>query len=202
MRSTSPTNYQSIDMPHEGEAVLWKKFYVHEAGKTNGAHLSLVNKLKGIGHIPVDSSAVCDYVLVICPAVSRVGTNIGEALDSMPADKPAILVVMHHTFNNKHVVAESKRQVSHPNVYLTVDFLFHEGKLLRDCTRNDIAWFDIHKFLKGPNSQVSRWNFLDRIPIWNSLDVSTKWIIGGVTAGVVLVTLVITLIVYLDRKNI
>lgn len=185
-------------MPDEEPAVLWKKFYVHVAGKTNGAHVKLVEKLRGIGHTEVkNDNAQYDYVLVICPAVSRVGTNISEALDSMPAGKPVILVVMHHTFNNKQVVAESRRQVNNPNVRLTVDLLFYEGNLLDNCDRNDIAWSEIKKFLQGPNFQVSRWN------LWgsNCMDDSSKWIIGVVIAVAVLVLLVTTLIYVNQKKN-
>lgn len=53
---------------------------------------------------------------------------------------------MHHTFEQNHVVAESRRLVKNSNVYLTVDFLFYEGKLLK-CNHNDLAWFDVKKYL-------------------------------------------------------
>uniref|UniRef100_A0A669EYH7 Si:dkey-58f10.7 n=2 Tax=Oreochromis TaxID=8139 RepID=A0A669EYH7_ORENI len=93
----------------------------------------------------VNSPEECDYLLVFCPIVSRVGTDIEEALNNLPFDlvasvltgsKPVILVVMHHTFNPHSVVSESKRQVNNPNVHLTVDCLFYEDKLL-NCKLND-----------------------------------------------------------------
>ena len=71
----------------------------------------------------------------------------------LTAGKPAILVVMHHTFNPNHVVAESRRQVTNPNVRLTVDCLFHDGKFL-SCTRNHDAWHAIQRTLGVPVSQV------------------------------------------------
>ncbi|XP_044024965.1 uncharacterized protein LOC122863020 isoform X3 [Siniperca chuatsi] len=155
MPETLQRQYQSIqDM--DQAAVSWKKFFVILVGKTNGAHLSFVAKLKGAGQTEVSSPEVSDYVLVFCPITSRVGTDISETLDNFPVGKPAILVVMHHTFNSDHVVAESRRLVNNPNVHLTVDCLFYEGRLLK-CNRNDIALFDIKKFLGVSASQVSKW---------------------------------------------
>ncbi|XP_035764778.1 uncharacterized protein LOC102794145 [Neolamprologus brichardi] len=123
----------------------WKKFFVWEAGKTNGAHFPVVQMLKSIGQTDVTSAAECDYLLVFCPVVSRVGTDIGEALHNITPGKPVILVVMHHTFDPHHVVAESRRQVNNPNVHLTVDCLFFEGHLL-SCNLNDTMSGDIKRF--------------------------------------------------------
>lgn len=69
-------------------------------------------------------------------------------------NKPTILVVMHHTFNPSQIVADSRRQVEDPKVYLTVDCLFYEGKLL-NCDRNDIAWFEICRCLGISTSPVT-----------------------------------------------
>uniref|UniRef100_A0A3Q4GYF0 Uncharacterized protein n=1 Tax=Neolamprologus brichardi TaxID=32507 RepID=A0A3Q4GYF0_NEOBR len=107
-----------------------------------------VQMLKSIGQTDVTSAAECDYLLVFCPVVSRVGTDIGEALHNITrkkSGKPVILVVMHHTFDPHHVVAESRRQVNNPNVHLTVDCLFFEGHLL-SCNLNDTMSGDIKRF--------------------------------------------------------
>ncbi|XP_032398683.1 uncharacterized protein LOC116706135 isoform X2 [Etheostoma spectabile] len=133
-----------------------KHFYVHLAGETKGAHHTFVEKLKDVGHTEVQSPGESDYLSVFCPISSRVGTDINEALDHIPGGKPAILVVMHHTFDPDHVVAPSRRQVDNPSVLLTVDCLFYERKLL-ECNRNDIAWHDVQKCLGIPLSQVSTW---------------------------------------------
>ncbi|XP_051265636.1 uncharacterized protein LOC127368639 isoform X43 [Dicentrarchus labrax] len=135
------------DFNHELQiSVFQKKFFVILAGKTNDAHLEFVAKLKSIGHTEVNSPEESDYLLVFCPVASRVGRAVSDALEKLPGDKPAILVVMHHTFNPDHVVVESRRLVDNPNVQLTVDCLFYEGKLLKS-NRNDIAWFDVKKYL-------------------------------------------------------
>ncbi|XP_051265648.1 uncharacterized protein LOC127368644 isoform X3 [Dicentrarchus labrax] len=59
-------------------------FFVFLAGRTNDAHLEFVAKLESIGHIEVNSPKESDYLLVFCPIVSRVGTDISEALDKLP----------------------------------------------------------------------------------------------------------------------
>lgn len=121
-----------------------KQFFVQRAGRTNGAHLDFVERLQGIGHMEVTSLEGADYRLIFCPVVSRVGTDVSEALADIRDDKPTVLVVMHHTFNPDHVVADSRRLVENPNVCLVVDCLFYEDKFLR-CNRNDIAWYEIQK---------------------------------------------------------
>lgn len=130
-----------------------KKLFIFEAGNTNGAHRHIVERLKDVGQAEVNALNECDYLLVFCPAVSRVGTDIGEALDNMPRGKPVILVVMHPTFNPDYVVAESRRQVTNPNVRLTVDCLFHDGKLLKS-KRNNKMWNEIEIFLEVSTLQV------------------------------------------------
>lgn len=65
----------------------WKVFRVILAGRTNGAHRSIVQKLKDIGQTEETSREESDYCVVFCPVVSRVGTDIAEALDKLPCKK-------------------------------------------------------------------------------------------------------------------
>ncbi|KAF3850231.1 hypothetical protein F7725_019950 [Dissostichus mawsoni] len=62
-----------------------KKFHVSVAGCTNGAHETYVNDLKGLGQIKVISPEQSDYLVLFCPIASRVGTDIGEAMDNISA---------------------------------------------------------------------------------------------------------------------
>ncbi|KAM6906370.1 uncharacterized protein PEZ65_017598 isoform 2-T2 [Lycodopsis pacificus] len=142
------------DMDQETITVPGNKFFVHVAGKTNGAHDEFVATLKGGGKIDVGSPEYSDFLVVFCPIVSRVGTDIGTALSSVPGGKPVLLVVMHHTFNREYVVAESRRQVSDRNVLLTVDMLFHERNLL-SSDRNNIAWHEVETLLGFSRSAVT-----------------------------------------------
>ncbi|XP_070705659.1 uncharacterized protein [Pempheris klunzingeri] len=134
------------DMDQSVTPASWKRFYVHIPGTRNVAYEALIAKLQGVGHTEMSSAADCDYILNICPISSRVGADVSNALENMPGGKPVILVVMHHTFDSNYVLADSKKQVTHADVCLTVDCLFHENRLLQ-CNRNDIAWIEIRTFL-------------------------------------------------------
>ncbi|XP_062415417.1 uncharacterized protein LOC134107813 isoform X2 [Pungitius pungitius] len=173
------------------QRVSGKTFFVHLAGKTNGAHGDFVRYLTSNGKVEVDSYAASDFLVVFCPVVSRVGTDIEAALsdNSVLTDgKPTLLVVMHHTFDPNHVVAESRRQVSDPRVWLTVDCLFHQGKLLQHCPLNDAMRVQVGNFLE--------FSFCSKIP--------PKWYLVGAVVGVVVVVLVVSVIVpliYTWNKN-
>ncbi|KAF3850250.1 hypothetical protein F7725_019969, partial [Dissostichus mawsoni] len=106
------------------------KFHVSVAGCTNGAHQTYVNDLKGLGQIEVISPEQSDYLVLFCPIASRVGTDIGEAMDKI----------------SDHFVPESRRLVENPDVIVTVDVLFHESKMLI-CNHNDMAWSKVEGVL-------------------------------------------------------
>ncbi|XP_049447016.1 uncharacterized protein si:ch211-245h14.1 isoform X5 [Epinephelus fuscoguttatus] len=196
MQETLPTNYQSIpDMTQTERTVMGEKFFVHLAGKTNNAHQELVGHLRNAGQTEVSVLEDSDYLLVFCPIASRVGTDISEALENMPGGKKAILVVMHHTFNPDHVVAPSNRQVTNPKVFLTVDCLFYEGKLLQTCL-NEIALHEITKSLGVSYSPRSSW----RTSLAKMLRVPWTWAgVGAVTT--VLLVVVFTVIIVEMNKN-
>ncbi|KAL6095540.1 uncharacterized protein ACO6RY_09446 [Pungitius sinensis] len=141
------------------QRVLGRNFFVHLAGKTNGAHGDFVMYLTSNGKVEVESCTASDFLVVFCPVVSRVGTDIEAALsdNSVLTDgKPTLLVVMHHTFDPNHVVAESRRQVSDSRVWLTVDCLFYRDHLL-PCPLNDAMWVQVGNFLGFSfGSQVRR----------------------------------------------
>uniref|UniRef100_A0A3Q2EG71 Uncharacterized protein n=1 Tax=Cyprinodon variegatus TaxID=28743 RepID=A0A3Q2EG71_CYPVA len=170
-------------MTTEGNPGLGHKFFVILSGKTNGAHQSIVERLRDCGQTEVDSSEGCDYFLVFCPIVSRVGTDIHEALSKISDVKKAILVVMHHTFNPSHTVADSSRQVQKPNIVLTVDCLFYERELLR-CDRNNNSMSEIEKILGVSWVSVKSFNwkhFIKRfkLPLLIALIVTFTIIIGA-----------------------
>ncbi|XP_051265645.1 uncharacterized protein LOC127368643 [Dicentrarchus labrax] len=164
----------NLDFIHELQILVSrKKFFVILAGKTDDAHLEFVAKLESIGHTEVNSPEESDYLLVFCHVASRVGTDVSEALEKLPGDKPAILVVMHHTFNPDQVLAESRRLVDNPNVELTVDCLFYEGKLLKS-NRNDTAWFDVQKYLGVSKVSTFRTMFNSKCDINHELQISVS----------------------------
>uniref|UniRef100_UPI003AAE09F6 uncharacterized protein n=1 Tax=Centroberyx gerrardi TaxID=166262 RepID=UPI003AAE09F6 len=124
-----------------------KKFYTFTTGNTLGSHEEVNQALTSQGLQEVMSPKECDVILAYCPIVSRVGTDVEAAMAAIPDGKPVILVVMHHTFNQDIVLAESSRHVSREDVVLTVDCLFHETKRTFNCDRNTAAVKDILKVL-------------------------------------------------------
>uniref|UniRef100_A0A667X811 Uncharacterized protein n=1 Tax=Myripristis murdjan TaxID=586833 RepID=A0A667X811_9TELE len=146
------------------------KFHPITVGKTLGAEIAFIEKLKAFGQIEVTSPELCDYFLVFCPIESRVGTDISGAicvLLVLAGGKQVILVVMHHTMRPDDFAGDSRRHVTRPDIVLTVDCLFFEGRFL-DCDRNKIAFRDIKKTF----FQVYYWCF--KKDIWHKTEDKTR----------------------------
>ncbi|KAG7460923.1 hypothetical protein MATL_G00204100 [Megalops atlanticus] len=108
-------------------------------GNTLNSHETFLKCLHDKGGLTeVQNVEESDVILAFCPISSRAGTDIDAALKKIPADKPAILVVMHHTHDPNHTVPESCRHVTGGDV-VTVDCLFHETQGLLSCARNNEA---------------------------------------------------------------
>ncbi|XP_076866873.1 uncharacterized protein LOC143518319 [Brachyhypopomus gauderio] len=110
------------------------------SGKTLGVHEHILQILhKQIPDLQdVSTVEECDVILLFCPIVSRAGTDIEAALTLITeADsKPAVLVVLHHTFDPDSTVPDSSRSVTRKNT-TTVDCLFHEYRGLLKCPKNE-----------------------------------------------------------------
>ncbi|XP_029966828.1 uncharacterized protein LOC115402422 isoform X12 [Salarias fasciatus] len=135
----------------------WRKFFIILTGITNGAHQSVVRTFKSEGQTEARSPEDADYCLVFCPVSSRVGTDVSEAMEHLPAGKDAVLVVMHYTSNTEQVIPPSRRVVTDQRVQLTLDCLFYQKKLL-SCELNRNMNNNIRKFFRASRSQV--WLFI------------------------------------------
>ncbi|XP_029532554.1 uncharacterized protein LOC115139383 isoform X2 [Oncorhynchus nerka] len=131
------------------------KFFTVVTGNTLGSHEKLMNRLAAKKHLTVVTSLEeSDVILAFCSIVSRAGTDIEAALKQIPAGKPVILVVLHHTFEPDYTVPDSSRLVTRGDVILTVDCLFYENQGLLECPRNEEAIEKILKSLdKGPENK-------------------------------------------------
>eukprot|EP00063_Salmo_salar_P085897 XP_014060732.1 PREDICTED: uncharacterized protein LOC106607840 [Salmo salar] len=128
-----------------------KKFFSVLTGNTLGSHEELIHRLAAKRHLTeVTSLGESDVTLAFCPIVSRAGTDVEAAMQQIPAGKPVILVVLHHTFDPDYTVPDSSRLMTRGDVILTVDCLFHESKGLLKCPRNKEA---IRKILDRPEIQ-------------------------------------------------
>ncbi|KAG7460926.1 hypothetical protein MATL_G00204130 [Megalops atlanticus] len=126
------------------------KVFVLLTGPTLNSHRTIVNHLQAkVWLTEVQTMLECAVVLAFCPISSRAGTDIDAALQKIPVYKPAILVVMHHTFDPNHIVPD--RHVSRPDVVI-VDCLFHEEEGLLMCPFNDAAKDKLLKEVKEHTS--------------------------------------------------
>ncbi|XP_062845240.1 uncharacterized protein LOC134303696 [Trichomycterus rosablanca] len=121
-------------------------------GNTLKSHESCIHHLKT--EIPdlneVNEEDKCIFILVFCPIVSRAGTDIEAALlklDSISVTKPAVLVVLHHTFDPTFPAPDSSRAVKRENV-IAVDCLFHEDQGLLPCPKNDESLKQVINYIK------------------------------------------------------
>ncbi|XP_076866908.1 uncharacterized protein LOC143518353 [Brachyhypopomus gauderio] len=127
------------------------------SGQTLGAHERFLQMLhKQIPDLQeVSTVEECDVILLFCPIVSRAGTDIEAALKLITeADsKPAVLVVLHHTFDPYCTVPDSSRSVTRENT-TTVDCLFHEDQGLLQCRKNNEAMRRVVEYIKREVSTV------------------------------------------------
>ncbi|XP_049339432.1 uncharacterized protein LOC103027786 [Astyanax mexicanus] len=136
-----------------------EKFLRCVSGNTLGSDEEFIRKLKeGIPGLKEEFNVEnCDFILVFCPVVSRAGTDIELALkklQDLSETKPAVLVVLHHTFNTESIVPDSSRSVNRENT-LSVDCLFHEDRGLLQCYRNQEALEKVTQWIKPP--EILRW---------------------------------------------
>ncbi|XP_069054257.1 GTPase IMAP family member 1-like [Lepisosteus oculatus] len=126
------------------------KIHFLAAGVTLGADRMFKEKLGKQMNFKESPLQECDAIVTFCPVSSQIGTDIDHALQMIPGDKPAALVVMHHTYNPEAVVAESSRLVTRRHT-VTVDCLFHEtvGGLLCNCPINERAVGSVRDMLRG-----------------------------------------------------
>ncbi|XP_064781283.1 uncharacterized protein LOC135505942 isoform X2 [Oncorhynchus masou masou] len=177
------------------------RFFIFVVGNTLGAHVDLTRHLviRG-GCTEVISQEESDVLMAFCPIVSRAGTDIEAALQQIPAGKPVILVVLHHTFNPDYTVPDNSRLVTRGDVILTVDCLFHESQGLLECHRNEAAVKEILKKLNIHPEMVCS-SVLDCIRADRRCCQRSPFVVGLIVFIVlVLFCLVVFLIVYFWKQ--
>ncbi|XP_036420253.1 GTPase IMAP family member 4-like [Colossoma macropomum] len=142
---------------HSGHKPL--KYFTFLSGQTLNSHEDFKRRLqdKVSGLREVLRKEECDMILLFCPVVSRAGTDIGAALQEFQIisdSKPAVVVVLHHTFDPNFTVPDSSECVTRENT-LTVDCLFYEDIGLLHCPKNHNAIECIIKWMKAEPGAVS-----------------------------------------------
>ncbi|XP_060768709.1 uncharacterized protein LOC132875724 [Neoarius graeffei] len=133
---------------------LGKKYFILLTGKTLKSDEHFVTRLKNEANWleKVETVSACDFILAFCPVVSQAGTDIEAAVKKLhdtSATKPAVLVVLHHTFDPEYAAPDSSRAVNTENI-ITFDCLFHEDQGLLQCKKNDDVFESIKMQTKPP----------------------------------------------------
>ncbi|KAA0717283.1 hypothetical protein E1301_Tti022834 [Triplophysa tibetana] len=162
--------------------IAGNKYYIHIAGNMLRAHhVHMRNVLQQIpGLDEVKSVDKCDIILVICAVVSRAGTDIEAALNSLnklSESKPSVLMVLHHTFDRERIVPESSNCVNRKNT-LTLDILFHEDEGLLKCKKNEEALDRMQQWML-PHTEKKSWydsfhDIWDRLKQWTNTFFSSQ----------------------------
>ncbi|XP_046697049.1 uncharacterized protein LOC124380228 isoform X2 [Silurus meridionalis] len=123
-------------------------FFVMVIGNTMDSHRTILDELTISSKLSevflVEES---DVIIAFVTIVSRSGTDISSAMEKIPVGKPAILIVLHHTFDPNYIAPDSRLCVN-KNTVFAVDCLYHEDEGLLRCPRNDDAIRAVKKHLK------------------------------------------------------
>nr|XP_023649114.1 uncharacterized protein LOC111834260 [Paramormyrops kingsleyae] len=128
--------YTNLDKNVEPNITKEMKVHVLIAGETFGTHGTFIQKLKlRTKRCSAESSSV---ILVFCPVVSRIGTDMEAAMARVTVNKPVILVFMHHCHSPSHMTNITV-QPSRSNIVQIVHCAFHETNGLLECQENEQA---------------------------------------------------------------
>ncbi|XP_053532882.1 uncharacterized protein LOC108261615 isoform X14 [Ictalurus punctatus] len=147
-------NLFPLDQDHTTKKMLKQpvlKHFTLITGKTFGHEVGIERKLQEVipGLRDVQKVKESDFILVFCTIVSRAGIDIEAAvknLNTLAGNKPAVLVVLHHTFDPECVVPDSSRAVKRENT-ITVDCLFHEDQGFLQCRRNNEGFNSVSEWI-------------------------------------------------------
>ncbi|XP_056602895.1 uncharacterized protein LOC130419909 [Triplophysa dalaica] len=136
-----------IIRPFQDSLRFGNKYYIIQTENSRGIPQEILKHLhkRKPGLKEVLNVDECDVILDFCPIVSRAGTDMEVALNELnrcSASKPAVFMVLHHTYEREKIVPDSSRFVSRENT-LTVNFLFNEDAGLLECAMNDKALIKI-----------------------------------------------------------
>ncbi|XP_047656175.1 uncharacterized protein LOC113660629 isoform X2 [Tachysurus fulvidraco] len=113
--------------------------YIMALGNTLGAQIRFLDRLeKRLKLRQVNSKEECAVIIAFTCVVSQAETDVKAALENIPTDKPVLLVVFHHTFDESYIAPDSRWIVKREGV-AAVDVLFHEDKGPLRCEANDMA---------------------------------------------------------------
>ncbi|XP_072559145.1 uncharacterized protein [Paramormyrops kingsleyae] len=153
-----PSKILSAVFPCLSAVVSWLyqnpsvKTHTLVAGETFKSHDTFMQKLNlQIERCSAESSSV---ILLFCPVVSRIGTDMEAAMARVTDNKPVILVFMHHCHKPSHMTNITV-QPCRSNIVQVVHCAFHESTGLLECQENEQAVVEVYlKLLRYVDSQA------------------------------------------------
>ncbi|XP_039454889.1 cortactin-binding protein 2-like isoform X24 [Oreochromis aureus] len=138
-RSLSRLSFISTYVQPQKRQVTYKMVV---SGVTFDAHNQLLDRVTtsiGGRALKLLSQEDGEVIIVFCPVVSRMGTDVEAAMAKITGDKPVILVVMHHTYGARSVPSVKTWKDS-CKVVLHVHVFYHEKVPgLLSCQENNDA---------------------------------------------------------------
>lgn len=117
-------------------------------GETYGADVGLMNQVK-LKVALEGTNRDGDCIIVFCPIISRVGSDVEAAMQKIPFDKKIILILMHHTRDADYSTAGKSWSEDYPNIDLQVHVLFHESVPgLLTCSENTNAIYQMQEYFQ------------------------------------------------------
>lgn len=158
MALATDTNVNFIGGPKDKlPTITGNKYFIFSPGKTFKLKEDIIKDVfQLLSGQHVQTVEACDVILVFCFIVSRAGTDIDAALNELNVlseSKPAVFMVLHHTFDPEKIVQNSSRFVNRMNT-LTVDCLFHEDEGLLKCVKNRETQTTIQQWLQPQVNEV------------------------------------------------
>nr|XP_008121924.1 PREDICTED: uncharacterized protein LOC100556672 [Anolis carolinensis] len=94
------------------------------------------------------------FLLVFCPVVSRMGTDMQNAMEGLQGEPKAILVMLHHRPKEYNYFVDTKLQAHHPAVVHIAHARYTLEDGLYDCPMNKEAVDAVAKVLKDHFKEV------------------------------------------------
>uniref|UniRef100_A0A8C9TV99 Tripartite motif-containing protein 35-like n=1 Tax=Scleropages formosus TaxID=113540 RepID=A0A8C9TV99_SCLFO len=112
------------------------KVHIAVSGPALNSHQTFMKKLDM--SLEECSLENCSVILVFCPVVTQMWTDMDTGVKNVPDDKPIILVLLHYSYNPDHI---DDIPITPPrsNVVKVVQCVFHETVGLLECELNERA---------------------------------------------------------------
>ncbi|XP_033833949.1 uncharacterized protein LOC117381165 isoform X6 [Periophthalmus magnuspinnatus] len=154
------------------------KVFLLITGQTYQAHQQILDKLNAQGSkVMITDAQQCDLILLFCPILSRVRSDVEAAFRKIPEDaqgKQVVLVQMHHTRKPEQVLNQIQWKEQFPIIIQDVQVLYHETQNgLLQCPRNERALHALQSMFAEFENKMATQRFFGKRSREKSSDLNT-----------------------------